>query len=555
MDFPIDRSRIPKTGRILIGFSGGADSTALVHAMQRGTDPRRILCLHVNHGLRGAEARADQEACEAFCRELGLDFRAEAADVAAYAAAHGLGLEEAGRALRYELYRRCAPEPTDCILTAHNANDNAETVLMNLIRGTGLSGLSGIPPMRRDWAPEAWAESRQREDGRWHQAPESKDSQSETMAAEKRSGALVLRPLLGVTRRQIEAYCRHYGLSYVEDSSNRREDFLRNRIRHRLIPEMEAMNPRFLQGVIGMTAQLREDREFMAERAEALLAEATVPGDGNASGEEGLRISVLEQAPAVLCRRALKGYLEARGCGRLSSVHLMEGMKNIRNRKNMSLPGGRVMRCDGGMLRVTAAPPTAPWRIRGCLGETLLPMGKRLVLWLEEEKRTADRQKYPLQDDAKEVTIATQTFPLAGCPQEPLGTILQENMKVHNLLFKSVLDYDTIKSEFVVRSRGPGDRFSPGGRGLSKSMKQLFSERSIPVHRRNDQVLLATDKQVFFAEGVGVAEGFQATEATRRRLWVAVFQGETGPAKHETEKTGMKKQEAEDRKQKTGSKR
>ena len=184
---------LPAGCRVLCACSGGADSTALLHllcSMPRVT----VVCAHFNHRLRGAESDRDEAFVRSMCERLGVDCVCGGEDVAAAAAARGAGIEETARALRYAFLEETAVKcGCDRIATAHHAEDNAETVLMNLVRGSGLRGLCGIPPVR---------------DG-------------------------VIRPLLNATRKEILEYLAENGLSYVDDSTNELDDCARNRIRHR----------------------------------------------------------------------------------------------------------------------------------------------------------------------------------------------------------------------------------------------------------------------------------------------------------------------------------
>ncbi len=182
---------LPESGRLVVGYSGGADSTALAHWLMGQVPRERILLAHVNHMLRGAEADRDQAFAQAFAKSQGLAIQVLREDVAKLARDRGQGLEECGREVRYGFFHRLASGEQDRILTAHNADDNAETLLLNLCRGAALEGLCGIPRQR----------------------------------------GKLLRPLLDVERKAVEAYCQAQGLAFVTDSSNFSDAFARNRVR------------------------------------------------------------------------------------------------------------------------------------------------------------------------------------------------------------------------------------------------------------------------------------------------------------------------------------
>ena len=166
--------------KMIVGLSGGADSVCLLHVLQSlDALPLHLTAVHVNHGLRGEEAARDERFCRQFCETLGVEFCSVHVNVPAESAKTGEGHEACGRRLRYAVFRKAAGED-GYILTAHTADDNAETVLMHLLRGTGLSGLGGIPPVRGN----------------------------------------ILRPLLSCTRADVERYCAKHDLSYMTDSTN-----------------------------------------------------------------------------------------------------------------------------------------------------------------------------------------------------------------------------------------------------------------------------------------------------------------------------------------------
>ena len=182
--------------KVLLGVSGGCDSSVLLHLMSFLSTQWGLTleAAHVNHNLRGPESLRDERFVRSMCREYGIKLHVMNADVRAYAEEHRLCEEEAGRELRYQFFEHCAKRmgKGTKIATAHTLSDCAETFLFNMARGTGLSGLCGIPPVRGD----------------------------------------IIRPLIETTRNQIEAFCAEQGIPYITDSSNLADNYARNRIRH-----------------------------------------------------------------------------------------------------------------------------------------------------------------------------------------------------------------------------------------------------------------------------------------------------------------------------------
>lgn len=434
-----DFSGLPEEGLVVVGFSGGPDSTALAHLLLEKIQRERILLAHVNHMLRGEEAQRDEAAAQAFAGRYGLRFAVLRKDIQAMAEQEGLGLEECGRRVRYDFFASLAPGENDRILTAHNGDDNVETILFNLCRGTSLRGLCGIPPRR----------------------------------------GKILRPLLSVSREEIQAYCRANGLSFVTDSSNACEDFARNRIRRRVVPLLKDFNPRLVDSVAQTAGLLREDRAFLAGEEQALLAQAKT--------RYGLGVKTLLDAPLSLRSGAVKAYLESAGCENLEKVHVDLALGLLERGGGVSLPGGIYARCSQGVFFAGRKTETQGFSQPVVLGENLLPNGKKLVLKGMLRKKS-----------------------------------LEESPKIHNLLFKNSLDYDIITGTLVARSRREGDRFAPMGRKVTKSMKSLFQENRIPVGAREETVLLECGGRLVFCEGVGPAEGFGVTANTRRVLLVEI---------------------------------
>ena len=256
--------------RVLCAVSGGVDSIYLLHRMtelaaQRGFT---VGCAHFNHGLRGAESDRDEAFVRAQCAHLGVPFYAGRGDVSSV---RGMGTEGAARQLRYAFLTDCAAaHGYDWIATAHTADDNAETLLLNLARGCGLRGLTGIPPQR----------------------------------------GKLLRPMLDTTRAEAEAYLAAHGIAHVEDSTNASDAYARNRVRHHAVPALESVNAAFVQHAADTAALLREDERFLGGLAAEFLAGQT-PAEGIPTAEllalpRPVRVRVLQQAAGrELSRRHL----------------------------------------------------------------------------------------------------------------------------------------------------------------------------------------------------------------------------------------------------------
>lgn len=236
-------------GYIVAALSGGADSVSLLRAL---TMPKLGLCAeiracHLNHGLRGAESDSDELFCRRLCDKLGIPLTVRRINVNALREKHE-SVEEAARRLRYDFFRETVGESGGVLATAHTASDNAETVLFNLVRGTGASGLCGIPPVRRS------------------------------------EGLTVIRPLIYCTRGDVEEFLAELGQGYVTDKSNLNVEFSRNRLRLNVIPELEKINPAVVSSVSRMTKTLRADNDYLEELTSKALDELKSGRGWNAAG-------------------------------------------------------------------------------------------------------------------------------------------------------------------------------------------------------------------------------------------------------------------------------
>ena len=326
---------LPPGGRVLCALSGGPDSVCLLHALRERAEKGgfTLAAAHYDHGLRGAASREDAAFCRDLCQQWGIPFYTEAGDVAARAAAEGRGLEETGRDLRYDFLCRAAEEAGAAVIaTAHNADDNAETLLLNLIRGSGLRGLTGIPPRRGN----------------------------------------IVRPLLTTTRGEILAYLHAFDLPFRRDESNDDCTFARNRIRRQVMPVLADMNPQAVAHMSRTIARLRQDNDILTAQAartaalarpagEALVLSATALGD-------------LPQGVAVRCASLV---LRRLGLTQVRAAHL-EGVVALARGADPSarlrLPGVEVRRVYGDLLfapageegeipppREAALPGETPW--------------------------------------------------------------------------------------------------------------------------------------------------------------------------------------------------
>ena len=244
---------------VTVALSGGADSVALLHSLKTLQNELGIelSACHVNHNLRGEESDGDEAYVRRLCQELDVPLKVFSVDVSGSVAKHQ-SVEERARELRYEAFAEISERLGSKVATAHNACDNTETVLLNMLRGTGLKGLCGIPPVRDR----------------------------------------LIRPLLLCTREEIEEYCGENGLKYVTDSTNASTAYTRNKIRLELVPKLLEINPSLHEGVGRMTFALSEDSRFLEDMARSAVEDARV-SEGVYSAEK------LSPLPDPILHRAI----------------------------------------------------------------------------------------------------------------------------------------------------------------------------------------------------------------------------------------------------------
>jgi tRNA(Ile)-lysidine synthase len=317
------RLGLPVAGeRVVVAVSGGADSSALLLALDEllrtGRLGLRLRVAHLDHGLRGEAGKEDARWVEALANELGVEVEVGRADVKESAAGAGDNLEQAARRARYEFLGGMAEKcGARVVLTGHTLDDQAETVLLRLLRGSGAEGLGGIEPVR---------------------------------ALVAKGEIQLARPLVSWARRALtERYCRERGVEFRVDAMNEDERFSRVRVRRQLLPLLESFNPRVVEALSRTAELLREDASVLSAAAEELLSLAS-EGEKNALSEKGasipasLSVDVLGRASVAVRRRALRLWL-ARGRGdlrRLELIHLAGVEKLLTGER-----GGRVAELPG----------------------------------------------------------------------------------------------------------------------------------------------------------------------------------------------------------------
>lgn len=414
---------LPPGASVLCAVSGGADSVCLLHWLSRQGD-LTLTAAHFNHRLRGAEADRDEAFVRDLCRQWHIPLTVGRGDVGAFARREGLSVEEGARILRYAFLRQAAEtEGCDLIATAHTADDNAETVLLNLIRGTGLKGLGGIPPVQGN----------------------------------------IVRPLLHATKKQVVEYLTEHRIPHVEDASNTDETYTRNRLRAQVMPLLRELNPRAAEHINAAAAQVRETDEYLDREAKrAFTSLGTGPGWVSLPWED------LRRAPAPLRPRLLLLLLDRLEVGRkdFGAVHL-DAVLRLENERSLDLPQGVTARRERGRLflsRRQALPAQVP-----------LTPGKPLVwgaytLTLLELQDCSSGSQETLPEDSWGLQDA-----LRSDGPDPLGVPFRGGLAL-SLPAGAVL---------TVGPCPPGERLTlPGAKG-ARTVKRLCLDKGISLAQRD----------------------------------------------------------------------
>lgn len=414
---------------LAVGVSGGADSMALLDFLVSIQYEYRlkITVCHLEHGLRGAESLRDAKFVQQQACRLGLPFRIEQIDAAALARSRGLSVEQAARTARYDFLRR-AGGPQSKICTAHTLSDNVETVLLNLTRGTGLRGLCGIPPVREN----------------------------------------IVRPLIGVTREQVEEYCARRKIPYVTDSTNAQDQYTRNRLRHHVIPVLKELNPALETSVGEMTTRLRRIDRMTESLSDSLWQSGKEEGIFSRS-----RFLALDEAAAdTFLLRLL------RENGVTPSSKAVREMHRIAETGSgaLELCGGCFFYAQGDRIGIRFALPHYETFFQPVTVSQLLDLDRKLP---SAGKKTLKRQII-------------------------YKNSLENTQKIQNMLLKNAVDCGKINNNLILRKKQDGDSIALIGRKGTRSVKKLCQEQRISPIERRELLVLADENGPLWVERLGV---------------------------------------------------
>lgn len=446
---------------VIAGVSGGADSVCLLFvlcALRRRIGFDVKVC-HVNHGLRGDAADTD----EAYVRELCRRFHTECfvfhENVELIARKRKQSLEEAGRVVRREAFDKvCAGAERAKIATAHHRDDNAETILLNISRGTGLRGLCGIWPVR----------------GRW------------------------IRPLLWMSRSQIEAFLTEQNIPWRTDATNDEDDYTRNRIRHHIIPALEEqVNRGAVRHLDELSGHARELWEFLAEETEkarirctAQRNETTVFIDGAAFSGEHMAVK------RALIKRCIADALGSEK--NLTAVHVQDTLELLekQNSRRVDLPDGvSAVKVYGG-IEICAS---GICKNKVC--------GEETAVQIPGETRIPD--------------FGNKHAAVISCRITDRSDVGQPD-QIPQKSYTKLMDYDIIKHGLSVRTRRPGDYLTVDDRGSRQKLKSYFINEKIPKEERDRMRLIADGSEIVWIPGRRMSRAYYVNDRTERILEIRI---------------------------------
>ncbi len=433
-----DKSLITSGDKVLVALSGGADSVTLLSVLLKLSKEMNFsLCVaHVNHNIRGDEALRDEKFVRDLCDRLGVELFVKSVDIPKLSKERGESEELCGRNVRYEFFSELSKELAAKVATAHTLSDSEETMLYNIARGTSLHGLCSIPYKREE----------------------------------------VIRPLLDVTREEIEEYIKENKLNFVEDSTNSNEDICRrNKIRHSVLPPLKKVNDGFHRNFLRLRQSLGEINSYMDEKALEALSKAKV--------SFGYSCEELQNNHSAVLSVALSQLLKMWGVEPQS--HLLELIKQIlSNGGAVPLKKGKIAVCKQGVLRLSVESSEE-------FSETKLCEGLEF---------TAFQKYYSIKE------INTE--------------------EINKKFADYYIDCDKISADTVIRVRKDGDMFTLCRRNITKPLRKLQNELKIPAEKRDTSLVIADGSCVLWAEHIGVSKQGSVSYNTKKAICIAVKEGE-----------------------------
>ncbi len=454
---------------VVVGVSGGPDSVCLLHILHSISKVLniRLYAVHINHMLRGDEADGDEDYTSDLCKKLDIPLTVIRIEIYKVASQMGVSVEEAGRTVRYREFDRVAAEVgAKKIAVAHNKNDQAETVMMHIVRGSGIKGLIGMELSR----------------------------------------GKIIRPLLNVYRSEIEQYCKDKSLVPRIDSSNLKSDFSRNKIRLELFPFIdENFNSNITESLCRLSEHALEDNDYL-EQCAAKAYEECISECGSRDCVELNIDKLINLHKAIKIRVIQRAVLQCAGSiNGIGSSHLY-AISTLANR------------------RITGTIAELPGGIRAAVSYEVLRIYKEKKSMDQDKSRCGNKSQY--RQVHNELPVQGISLPIPGdLYVQELGATVRTSvvnaLKVDNynsISYNSLVqffDYELLKRGINIRNRNDGDIFKPIKSNGTKKLKEYFIDNKIPREVRSNIPLICIGNEVIWIIGYKISDKFKVTENTK----------------------------------------
>jgi len=473
---------------VVIGVSGGADSVCLLHVLAKWRKRLgiRLHVAHLNHQIRGIESEADAEFVSNLAGSLGIPITVDRQDVAAYRTERRCSLEEAARELRYAFFATVARKVgARRIGIGHTRDDQVETVLMHILRGTGITGLCGLAPC----SPLA-------HDNRGMSLP----ARSSSVAKAQRSSLLVIRPLLDTTRQETANYCQKHRLDPRVDSSNLLPSYFRNRLRLHLLPLLRQYNPNIDQALLRLADIAKEDNAFIEQQASGLWDEV--------ARQENKAVYLDRKQMAGLSIALQRHLLRVAVSKLLGDIRDIEATHIEAARSLLNKPAGKIsalphdLVCQGGYHELIIASTAKQSQLPPC------PFAR---LPDELHLRVPGKTAFSGWNVLASIVREHVDFLSSRGGPSTRGKTYQSNSVAH-------FDLQKTGMKLCVRRRRPGDRFQPLGMNSPKKLHEFMVDAKIPRSWRGRIPIVCSPQQIVWVVGWRIDDRVKLTETSKEIL-------------------------------------
>ncbi len=427
---------------VIVALSGGADSVCLLYSLiyLKEQFELTIKAAHVNHLLRGEESQRDMNFVKELCKKLNIELFVKTADVLSLSKVLKQSTELCGRNVRYEFFEELSKKQNAKIATAHTASDNLETLIYNISRGTSINGLKGIIPKRNN----------------------------------------IIRPLIFVTRQEVENFCSSNNLNFVTDSTNNTDDYTRNKIRHNIVPVLKDINYSVEDSISALCGDIIEVNQFLNQYSKEILKNA----------EMKCQDSICYNAPKIMSQSPL-----------IQRQCIFEILSNnhINNITRTHINICTDILCKGGELDLN--------------GEFKAVCSQNIFRIIKTRKK---------DNNTNEIYLSLNTPIQFGTKEIWVKDFESFNIKDKNIENNNILNYNVLDKNPVFRFRKSGDFITLIKRNVTKSLKKFLIEEKIPKENRDNLLVLAAGSEILWLEGYGVSKTGSIDKNSSKALTITI---------------------------------